>query len=150
MPPNLVLVVTGSRGLDSTVVDEHDEVWSALTEKFGRKFLYHGAARGIDLAVAAKLEARGWDMEPFKVEDFSDNWETVGKVAGHLRNRRMLEAAEARAKAIRAKLLLVSLWDGASPGTENMMKLATRWSVDHWPLVKPLAGQKDVGQSSLF
>lgn len=42
------------------------------------------------------------------------DWQTLGKKAGPLRNRRMLEVAEA----------LLAVWDGRSPGTKDMIGAA--------------------------
>ena len=44
------------------------------------------------------------------------DWETHGRAAGPIRNRKMAENASA----------LIALWDGASRGTKNMIETAQK------------------------
>ena len=69
-----------------------------------------GLAAGAD--TLGKLWAR---QQRIPVEFFVPEWKRYGKAAGMLRNVAMAERAEA----------LIALWDGRSPGTKNMIELAT-------------------------
>jgi glycerophosphoryl diester phosphodiesterase len=50
------------------------------------------------------------------VERFPAHWTTYGRSAGARRNRQMARGADA----------LVAVWDGVSPGTRDMIDVATR------------------------
>jgi len=83
--------------LDHLLVNKHDiEIVS-------------GTARGAD-----KLGERYALSRGYPVKKFPARWETFGKRAGMIRNRRMAEYADA----------LVVFWDGRSRGTANMIATA--------------------------
>jgi hypothetical protein len=68
-----------------------------------------GAAKGID-----RLGERWAEKRSVPVERFPADWDAYGKPAGHIRNREMVEVAEA----------LVAVWDGVSTGTEDCIAQA--------------------------
>lgn len=80
-----------------------------LVDKSGLEVteLVCGMAKGVDIS------AKFWALEkgiPYK--KFHPDWATMGKSAGHERNRRMAEYADA----------LIAIWDGQSKGTANMIQ----------------------------
>lgn len=69
----------------------------------------HGGARGVDTLAAQWASAH---RVPTSV--YLADWDGHGKAAGPIRNGDMLKDADA----------LVAVWDGASPGTANMIRQA--------------------------
>lgn len=70
-----------------------------------------GTARGVD-----RLGEEWAKDNSVPIERYPADWDKYGKKAGYLRNSQMAEIAEA----------LIAIWDGISPGTENMISLATK------------------------
>lgn len=68
-----------------------------------------GCASGVDQLGEEWARARG-----IAIERFPADWKRLKQAAGPIRNTQMAEAAEA----------LVAVWDGASPGTKDMVKKA--------------------------
>lgn len=52
----------------------------------------------------------------FQLRRFPADWEQYGKSAGHIRNAKMADNADA----------LIAFWDGESKGTKNMIDNARR------------------------
>ena len=50
----------------------------------------------------------------YAVAEFPADWDTLGNVAGHIRNREMAEYSD----------MLIAFWDGKSTGTKNMIAQA--------------------------
>ncbi|MBY0438578.1 MAG: DUF2493 domain-containing protein [Burkholderiales bacterium] len=73
-----------------------------------------GGASGVDSLGEILARENGKPIERFPVS--KEEWAQHGKAAGPIRNRRMLEAAEA----------LVAVWDGRSPGTLDMITIARK------------------------
>lgn len=71
-----------------------------------------GCARGVDELGIWYAEDNNLPIEYYRVTP--KEWQTIGKGAGPLRNRKMAENAEA----------LIAIWDGKSPGTKNMINTA--------------------------
>ena len=70
-----------------------------------------GGAKGVDA-----LGERYADEMNKTLNVFEADWETHGRAAGPIRNRKMSENAEA----------LIAIWDGQSRGTKNMIETATK------------------------
>lgn len=70
-----------------------------------------GGAKGVD----AMGERYAEEMN-LQLNIYAADWETHGRAAGPIRNRKMAENAEA----------LIALWDGESRGTKNMIETATK------------------------
>ncbi len=68
-----------------------------------------GMARGAD-----KMAMRYAVEEELPLKKFPANWDKNGRKAGYIRNKIMGEYADA----------LIVFWDGTSPGTLNMIKIA--------------------------
>lgn len=70
-----------------------------------------GGAKGVDEA------GERWAiLNDLPVKRFPADWAKNGKSAGPIRNRQMADYADA----------LVAVWDGKSPGTENMINTAEK------------------------
>ena len=65
-----------------------------------------GTARGADQMGERYAKERG-----FQLRRFPADWEQYGKSAGHIRNAKMADNADA----------LIAFWDGESKGTKNMI-----------------------------
>ena len=70
-----------------------------------------GTARGADQMGERYAKERG-----FQLRRFPADWEQYGKSAGHIRNAKMADNADA----------LIAFWDGESNGTKNMIDNARR------------------------
>ena len=70
-----------------------------------------GTARGADQMGERYAKERG-----FQLRRFPADWEQYGKSAGHIRNAKMSDNADA----------LIAFWDGESKGTKNMINNARR------------------------
>ncbi len=70
-----------------------------------------GTARGADQMGERYAKERG-----FQLRRFPADWEQYGKSAGHIRNAKMADNADA----------LIAFWDGESKGTKNMINNARR------------------------
>lgn len=70
--------------------------------------------------MADGADTLAWDIANewnYAVREFpitKDDWDTFGKAAGPIRNRKMAEAGDA----------LIAFWDGESRGTKNMIDTA--------------------------
>lgn len=87
--------------------------------------LFHGGARGADsLAAKAANDTNGWIEHAFPIPQ--DDWDKYGKGAGHVRNKRMLDAMmkEKRDEDITFAIAFKDeLYPGlAKGGTEDMIK----------------------------
>lgn len=105
------VLVCGSRGVKDRYL-----VYSTLDEIHdinGIDLVIEGCARGADtLAEEWALHANIPNLH-FPVTP--EEWETIGKSAGHRRNRRMLQEHPD---------LVVAFWDGQSAGTAGTIKSA--------------------------
>lgn len=88
----------------------------ALTANYSTGTVVSGGARGADLLGEQWGRSRGW-----AVRQFPARWDTEGKQAGPLRNRRMA----AHVVAVGAPFGVVAFWDGVSRGTKDMIDVAT-------------------------
>jgi hypothetical protein len=70
-----------------------------------------GGASGVDT-----LGERYAEEMNLPLNVYIPDWETHGRAAGPIRNRKMAENAEA----------LIAIWDGQSRGTKNMIETATK------------------------
>lgn len=68
-----------------------------------------GRATGAD-----KLGEQYAKANKYKLTTFPANWTKYGKAAGPIRNKEMADYANA----------IIAFWDGVSPGTKNMIKVA--------------------------
>jgi hypothetical protein len=83
--------------------------------------IIHGAARGADSIAGACAEVAGLKVMAFPVTD--EEWKTIGKGAGHIRNKRMLD--EGKPDVVIAFMDT----DSESRGTTHMINLAESFGV---------------------
>lgn len=96
------VIIAGSRGIrDYTVVEK-----AIASSGFTITELVSGTARGVD-----RLGEQWAEKYNIPIKKFPAAWREYGPKAGALRNREMGRYADA----------LVAVWDGASPGTKNMI-----------------------------
>lgn len=111
----LNVAVVGSRGFDRLdwVRDAMPQVFRALALEYPKRKLvvYSGGARGVDAEIASLVRRRLRDID--LVEILAD-WEQHGKVAGILRNERIVNSAD----------IVIAFWDGKSLGTKNSIDRA--------------------------
>lgn len=107
---SMKLIVSGSRSIADyeTVKNAIDNL---VNQGISITAIIEGTSRGVDRL--ASRYAQVHDIENIRVPA---DWKTYHKAAGPIRNRNMLEMGDA----------LLALWDGASRGTMNMIKAATR------------------------
>ena len=90
----------------------YETLLEAITEaQFDITTVVSGGANGVDA-----LGERYADEMNKELNVFNADWETHGRAAGPIRNRKMAENAEA----------LIAIWDGQSRGTKNMIETATK------------------------
>jgi hypothetical protein len=111
------VIIAGSR----TITDCH--MVSAFLDYIGisPSVVLCGGARGVDRCGADWARNKG-----ITVEHFPADWARYGRRAGYIRNADMAKTADA----------LVLIWDGSSPGSKNMKKLAERYSLKIYELVR--------------
>lgn len=96
--------------------------------------LYEGEADGADTCARAWAESRGIPVRGDPVT--KAEWKEHGKAAGHIRNRRQLDAAIKEARATDDFLQVVGFPGG--PGTANQLEQAERARRDDHGLVRIL------------
>lgn len=99
------LIIAGSRELKASIEEIH-----ALVQhyKLFPTAIVSGRARGIDTCGEAYAKAYGIPILPFPVT--KQEWETIGRSAGHKRNAKMAVEGDA----------LLLIWDGKSSGSAGM------------------------------
>lgn len=109
------LIIAGGRNFNSYVLlskvcDEYlDSISNAPGTRFENIVCVSGRAEGADRLGERYAVSRGFSQALFPA-----NWRKEGRRAGFIRNARMAEYADA----------LLAFWDGKSPGTANMLKVA--------------------------
>ena len=79
-----------------------------------------GCCRGADALGERYAREHG-----IPVVRFPADWQAYGKAAGPIRNRKMAEyASEGEGEGV-----LVAFWDGKSPGTASMIRLAEKYGL---------------------
>ncbi len=99
------VIIAGSRGITDYV-----QVLIAVgMSKFDVTTVVSGCAKGVDTLGEEYAE----DCN-IPVDRYPANWAVNGRAAGAIRNEQMARNADA----------LIAVWDGRSPGTKNMIKIA--------------------------
>lgn len=123
------LIIAGSRSIDDRVVvleALHESPWNLgnLEE------VVHGGADGVDsiiediISQLASPETTVFDpSDPDSKTSYS--WREHGKPAGPLRNEEMANYGDA----------LLAIWDGDSPGTEDMIDKALSRNLDTYVVI---------------
>ena len=93
-------------------ITDYKILLEAIAEaNFAISCVVSGGAKGADALGEQYAESMNLSLHIFNAD-----WETHGRAAGPIRNRKMAENAEA----------LIALWDGKSRGTKNMIETATK------------------------
>ena len=101
------VIIAGSRG-----IEDYELVKSAVEESgFSEQItaVLSGRARGVDRLGEQWALEQGLEVLPFPAQ-----WKRYGRRAGVLRNKFMVENADA----------LIAIWDGKSRGTKNTIEEA--------------------------
>jgi hypothetical protein len=105
--PKRRVIIAGGRDYHN-----YDALLEAVTESgFTIDVVVSGGANGVDAMGERWAEENGVNLTIFRAD-----WQTHGRAAGPIRNRKMAENADA----------LIALWDGKSRGTKNMIETATK------------------------
>ena len=105
----LNIVICGSRNFHNYA--ELEKVLDGILAGVNVKHIITGDARGTDEIAHYYGKIKGYNTLKFRA-----NWTKFGRKAGPIRNRQMAEVAHAT----------IAFWDGASPGTKNMLAEARR------------------------
>jgi len=117
IPDGCVLLLTGTRKLTRP--------WGCgRLSNLKPILVIHGGANGAD-TVAGEFFGK---VAP--VEVIEPDW-SKGKGAGIIRNGVMLEHAQTRARELGATVYGLALWNGSSPGTQNMIGRLNRANIPH-------------------
>lgn len=110
--PPFRVIIAGTRSFND-YEQLRDSCNSLLSEKQRTHtvVIISGTARGADQMGERYAKERG-----FQLRRFPADWEQYGKSAGHIRNAKMADNADA----------LIAFWDGESRGTKNMINNARR------------------------
>lgn len=105
------VIVCGSRGwTDYNAV--YDRLRDLAAENEGDVTVVHGGALGADTYAARAARALSLDQREYVAD-----WNRHGKAAGPIRNRQM---------ATDGADLVLAFWDGKSPGTLDMIRVAMK------------------------
>ncbi len=101
------VVIAGGRNIHN-----YELVLDAIEEsKFNIQTVVSGGAKGVDALGERYAEEMNINLKIFHAD-----WETHGRAAGPIRNRKMAENADA----------VIAIWDGKSRGTKNMIETAQK------------------------
>lgn len=104
---HMKVIIAGGRDYHN-----YDTLLEAIKEaQFPIATVVSGGAKGVDA-----LGERYANEMNLQLNIYAADWETHGRAAGPIRNRKMAENADA----------LIALWDGQSRGTKNMIETATK------------------------
>jgi hypothetical protein len=104
---HMIVIIAGGRD-----IHDYQLVLDAVKEsQFPISTVVSGGAAGVDALGERYSEEMNLNLKIFRAD-----WETHGRAAGPIRNRKMAENAEA----------LIAIWDGKSRGTKNMIETATK------------------------
>ena len=102
------VIIAGSR--DFFDLEAMKVICDNLLETIPVDEFVSGTAKGADRTGEKYAEHKG-----IPVVKFPANWDKHGKIAGFIRNNEMADYAH----------MLIAFWDGKSPGTRHMIKVAT-------------------------
>jgi hypothetical protein len=104
---HLTCIIAGGRD-----IHDYELLKEAIQEcQFPIATVVSGGAKGVDALGEKYAEENGLNLKIFNAD-----WESHGRAAGPIRNRKMAENADA----------LIAIWDGKSRGTKNMIETATK------------------------
>ena len=118
------ILVCGSRGF-ANLAATHQQIRAVLQEILPPQeadatsephVIIHGNAPCVDQLAGCAAQELGCLVEVFPAD-----WVNLGRGAGLIRNRRMLEQGKPD--------LVLAFWDGRSRGTEHMIKISRAYGV---------------------
>lgn len=108
-------IIAGSRN-----INDYNLLLEAVNKSnFNITCIISGGAKGVD-----SLGERYSIEHKLPLGIFNAKWEKYGKNAGYLRNKEMVENADA----------LIAIWDGKSKGTKHMIDIAKERELDTYVL----------------
>lgn len=110
------VIIAGSRDFnDYALLKEQCEHILQDKMRTHQVVIVSGGAKGAD-----QLGERFAAEHNLAVESHPADWQTHGRAAGPIRNREMALCSQA----------LIAFWDGKSPGTDSMIRLARKEGLD--------------------
>ncbi len=124
---NTLLIVAGGRDFDD--VGMLNEALYRFPTILTTEFVNGMCETGADLLAREYARKRGRKVIPFPVT--TEDWDTLGKKAGPMRNEAMAAfVAEKCKKYPPLKGVLIAFWDGRSTGTRSMINLALKYGLE--------------------
>lgn len=112
------VIIAGSRGYsDYDMMKNLVDHYIAASGKDEIEIV-SGGARGADKLGEQYAAKRGYPMIQFLAE-----WDTLGNIAGYVRNESMAKYASKHGG------MLIAFWDGQSRGTKHMIDLARMYRI---------------------
>ncbi len=138
------LLVAGSRTFHTWPLGQVEDMLNQASYALDRTFdvVIHGGAKGVDQIAGLWASHKGYPVTVYPAR-----WDIYGRRAGYIRNKIMVDLAEAA----------LVVWDGKSKGTKHTMDLAVAAGL---PLVivvrnpeevsdRPFKGYETPGQTTL-
>lgn len=101
--------------MDYEMLKHHCDLKLDLLAKRSHINIISGGARGADA-----MAIRYADEKEFQLTVMEADWKRYGRSAGYIRNSYMAKSATH----------LIAFWDGKSPGTGNMIKVAKAQNIE--------------------
>lgn len=115
-------IIAGSRSFDPASIDLIIRAVAASGWEKEITEVVSGGCRGVDVLGEAWAKARKIRVKRFKIP--KAEWDRLGKKAGPMRNAEM-----ARYTAEDPQGALICVFDGKSPGTKSMIKIAREYGL---------------------
>lgn len=110
------ILVCGSRGWanhSTTYIRIREVLQKKLSPPYESSVIIHGNAPCVDKLSGVVAQDLGCQVEAYPAD-----WVNLGRGAGLIRNKRMLDQGKPD--------LVLAFWDGTSRGTKHMIDLATK------------------------
>lgn len=108
-PKEISLAIVGSRHFSDKVLFEKSILELIVNQNINIKKIISGGAKGAD-SLAEKYASEN----RISMHIFFPDWDTYGKAAGRIRNRKIVESCD----------YLLAFWDGQSSGTKSSIDIA--------------------------
>jgi hypothetical protein len=112
----IIVIISGSRGFTNYrfIEQKLDKILSLIPKNIKIKIITGECKNSPDMCGKRYAQEKGYEYEGYPAD-----WEKYGKVAGHIRNVEMGQIGTH----------LVAFWNGKSPGTEDMIKIAGKYGL---------------------
>lgn len=118
----MIVLVTGGRD-HSNYSFFVESIRLAVGDKPITEIVEGGNRRGADAEARLFATSRGIPNKTFHAD-----WNTFGRAAGPIRNKKM---AEYLAAVKEKEVLVLAIWDGKSPGTGDMIAQAKKFTLPY-------------------